>query len=49
MNLGRSAFQGSGLSLLIHEFDAVVVGAGIAGLSAALEASKRCNVADFLV
>jgi succinate dehydrogenase / fumarate reductase, flavoprotein subunit len=45
MNLGRSAFEGSGIFLLIQEYDVVIVGSGIAGLTAALEASKRCNVA----
>jgi succinate dehydrogenase / fumarate reductase flavoprotein subunit len=30
---------------MIHEFDVVVVGAGIAGLTAALTASETCNVA----
>ena len=30
---------------LIHKYDAVVVGAGIAGLTAALKASETCNVA----
>jgi succinate dehydrogenase / fumarate reductase, flavoprotein subunit len=30
---------------MVHQYDAVIVGAGIAGLTAALEASKSCNVA----
>jgi succinate dehydrogenase / fumarate reductase flavoprotein subunit len=30
---------------MIHQCDTVIVGAGIAGLTAALEASKTCNVA----
>ena len=30
---------------LIHQYDAVIVGAGIAGLTAALKASETCNVA----
>ena len=30
---------------MIHEFDVVIVGAGIAGLTAALTASESCNVA----
>ncbi len=30
---------------MIHEFDVVIVGAGIAGMTAALTASETCNVA----
>ncbi len=30
---------------MIHQYDAVIVGAGIAGLTAALKASETCNVA----
>ncbi len=30
---------------MIHQYDAVIVGAGIAGLTAALQASKNCNIA----
>jgi succinate dehydrogenase / fumarate reductase flavoprotein subunit len=30
---------------MIHQCDAVIVGAGIAGLTAALQASETCNVA----
>ncbi len=30
---------------MIHEYDAVIVGAGIAGLTAALKAAETCNVA----
>jgi succinate dehydrogenase / fumarate reductase flavoprotein subunit len=30
---------------VIHQFDAVIVGAGITGLTAALQASQTCNVA----
>ncbi len=30
---------------MIHEFDVVIVGAGIAGMTAALTASEKCNIA----
>jgi succinate dehydrogenase / fumarate reductase flavoprotein subunit len=30
---------------MIHQYDAIIVGAGIAGLTAALKASETCNVA----
>ena len=30
---------------MIHEFDVVIVGGGIAGLTAALTASETCNIA----
>ena len=30
---------------MIHQYDAVIVGAGIAGLTAALKAAETCNVA----
>ncbi|MBT0158380.1 FAD-dependent oxidoreductase [Candidatus Bathyarchaeota archaeon A05DMB-2] len=30
---------------MIHKYDAVIVGAGIAGLTAALQASENCKVA----